>query len=891
MSGKPLIFLYPLSETLQKLKESFEGQENVEIFEVDALSEAIQIFQSSAPAVVLCSDPKKMIQFQAVNKRIIAKTSSKTILISGKTLNPKAQRKFDQLGLSDFIKEPIPGKTLYYKINLLLKSLPRKLTEEDQNYNLKEGQYEEEETEANLKLKNKNQKEEDLGGYLRADLKPKQEEVELDLYDKKESKPEESITDMEKKFFENEESLGGYYEGDGDGDLQDLGGQMASKDSKKEDPNLDELNGKLKNGHTDKEQDLLSDITETDKNLGENLSLKSEKELNLEEDEPVDDIQNEIPELGEIEDALSDINLNLEDEKELNAPKTKELEAEEIDNQKSTSLDLLEDKEISLEKEKLLEPEEKESSRSKKLDLEDEEPDLESNLKELNSPEEIEGNRKSSLDIEEEEEESRRQKHLEEILKDSNRKSNFDEAAIDGSQKGESSTDNIDQSDMKGRNFQEADRPDATGSAKTEQLEQKALQGKLSRQQVNEKEGKERELSTLDPDLVQEKKKKDLPIVEKESKEKELKSDASEEAESKNQRFEKEDAIDSMAKGKLGPSQKEEEKKPKKQLRSKEPDNPESLKKDLAEQEFEDNWDIEQDPEQNLPTEMQVDGDKEAFYGKNEDLGEQTIDYKKIKKAYEEGTSGDEAFQEDGNFDKHKEVYTFDVVETGPYTITLEPEVEESTVLLSPEEEVKKGSKDFIPDTKGFEFIIQRLEDYRDKGKSEHDIFYQVTKVLKEKQGGYCTFFINRSGLPPVNGANLETWFSMHDLFGDEDPEVFESWTLYKADEMSNWINAKFPTWKDHTFQANQNYFIFPYYDGNQFQGLAVVTFQSSKAKEDTGFIEAQLESVRSIYLEQFVEPELITSKPQQIEEESLIDNNETLEKKGFLKKIFSRAS
>ena len=897
MEKKPLIFIYPISETVQKLKETFTENEAAEIYEVDVLTEAVQLFQTTAPAVVMCSDAKKMLQFQAMNKRVVAKTSSKTILCTEKKLNIRAERKFSQLGLSDYIKEPIAGKTLYYKINLLIKSLPKRKTAEDENYNVKEGNYQEEDAgeEMNLKTKSKNSEEsETLDNYLRASIK-KKDDVELDMGEGIVQKGKDSSvdnSDMSGNSNYKEDELGGYYEGDGEGEMQDLAGSMASKDSQKENANIEDLAGKLKESVTEKEQDLTSEISTTDKNIGGDLIAKSEKGLNLEDEDtgkdlPTDDFGDidlqEEAKLAMLE--VEDEGPSLKESKNLNSP-------EEVDNNKSTNLDLIqEEMEFHERKKQLQELEEEEHSKGVNLQVEEEEQDL-PNLKQLKAPEEEEENKTTNLDlIEDEIEFQERKKQLEEADEEEKARNAFEENLGSGNNSGKGQTDNIDSQDMKGRNSQEAPQEDIKGNlGRAQEIDNSAMKGSIEREVQTEQDSKERTFEE-NPEMEREGHEKDLEIKEElgaKKEPKQLDNELEESEEDKRAKNKADDIDQYMRSPNLKKEKLEDSDNGMNMFSNDEEEKGKINQRELEERGFEDNWDINKDENHNYDDGFAPKNNMKVVAAEDEDLGEQTIDYKKIKKAYAEGSSGDDAFSEENHYRADKKPYTFEVAEKAPHTFEVEEDPQYSLSEETEEDqEEKKGTTIYTPDSKGIEFLVNRLIDYRDNGKGEFDIFFQIANTLKKEQKGLVTFYINRGGQDPSTDPTLETWFSMHELIADEDPDALEQWIRMKEENYNDCLKAKFPKWKDHTFQEAENIFVFPFYEGIQYHGMGIVTFNTPKSEKNTDFIEIQMESARGLYLEQFEEKMSLAKTNHDTNEEEIQEKEE----KGFFSRIFRKAS
>lgn len=122
-SVRPVIFIYPISANLTKLKEEMKNDPTLEIHEVDNTNEVVQLFLTVAPAMILTSDIKKAFRVLATVEKQYKKTSSKMLLLHKDKIPLKAQQKGEKLGLTT-IEEPVSPRSLVYKVNLLLKSLP-----------------------------------------------------------------------------------------------------------------------------------------------------------------------------------------------------------------------------------------------------------------------------------------------------------------------------------------------------------------------------------------------------------------------------------------------------------------------------------------------------------------------------------------------------------------------------------------------------------------------------------------------------------------------------------------------------------------------------------------------------------------------------------------------
>lgn len=123
---KQLIIVPPMSEPLQKLHEVLNGiavDENIDISLVDEIKELVQFLGSAGQSLIVFSNAKKCAVFLQENRFLLAKNHSKVILLTPKEIPPKTMVKFVKIGLTESILENSPPKTLIYKVKLLLRSI------------------------------------------------------------------------------------------------------------------------------------------------------------------------------------------------------------------------------------------------------------------------------------------------------------------------------------------------------------------------------------------------------------------------------------------------------------------------------------------------------------------------------------------------------------------------------------------------------------------------------------------------------------------------------------------------------------------------------------------------------------------------------------------------
>ncbi|MBC7712528.1 MAG: hypothetical protein H7177_04290 [Rhizobacter sp.] len=123
---KQLIIIPPMSEAVKKLHEVLEGiaaDENMEITLIDDLKELSQFLGTTGQCLILVSNAKKCATFLQENRIYLLKNHCKTILFTPKEIPTKTLVKFTKIGLTESILESSPPKTFLYKVKLLLRSI------------------------------------------------------------------------------------------------------------------------------------------------------------------------------------------------------------------------------------------------------------------------------------------------------------------------------------------------------------------------------------------------------------------------------------------------------------------------------------------------------------------------------------------------------------------------------------------------------------------------------------------------------------------------------------------------------------------------------------------------------------------------------------------------
>lgn len=236
---KQLIIIPPMSEALKKLNEVLEGiseDENVEISMIDDLKELTQFIATTGQCLILASNAKKCATFLQDNKAIIAKSHCKTILFTPKEIPAKTLIKFTKIGLTESILENSPPKTFLYKVKLLLRSIKTAKPQDDAEKLVKsleavKDQDEEvsdretieklsaEENVIAMETGKKKKNEEtvetiDYGGSLKGKIKPQEQTIDTSWKSERKKHTDVETTEEENMSAESDlESIDMYYRG------------------------------------------------------------------------------------------------------------------------------------------------------------------------------------------------------------------------------------------------------------------------------------------------------------------------------------------------------------------------------------------------------------------------------------------------------------------------------------------------------------------------------------------------------------------------------------------------------------------------------------------------------------------------------------------------------
>lgn len=886
--AKPIILILPLSPTLTKLKEVLSQDKEVEFLEAKGLTEAIQHLGARAPALLMTNDPRKCMKYLSSCKGIIKKTSSKTVLITDATVPFKALQKMNQWGLSDHIVEPIAPKTLIYKVNFILRSLPKKLENEDANQEVKfskdkvDANKDEQEiknkklTKENKELENKEGKgkleftdDEEAKEKKEASLAEegdpsvkKSSKLTLDsLEDPEEAKNEDQPTEEEIKLSKKKRL--------GIDDLLDDDLPEESAEAAPEEENAAAKNQTLQ--VEGEEETTLADLPDEEAVEEEGAEKGKKLELTDEEEEKKDDIADleELPEEEAKAKAQLEVSAEEEEEKESSAASPEEEEKKKREKQQ-LGLEDLEDLDDVTETST---PEEKEKKEKEgKLSLE------------LDSDEEKEEEKKAAVA---EDEEAKKQSLNLEVDKDDTTAEAKEKSLEEDEEKEETQTakldleqDSEDESPYKKLKLEEDEAAAAEEKSKEEERDKDARDNLTL--DVEAEASAEKEADSLpEEDELKEHSNVTLEVDAEEAAEKENKKldlDSGEDIYKREKKGKEEDQDQHVAEQSLTPEEEAAQKADYQSLdvegqegadwkkREKEIDNDWSYGKDKTDK-FDDNWKGRKLDEENVEREK-------------DSLGEQTINYNQIDAEY--GESYDK-------YRKKKKRYGEKEVDSEPHvaekrTRDKKAKLEIGITEVTKEEPVEEVAKEkdviFDPSTRGLEFSILSTLLYLNKDIKAEKILSHLAESLFKEKNGMVTFL--RSDNP------RRVLFSSHESSTDSTPEIKEAWNKLRQELSPGLSEVNLPKWGDHTFTQEENYFIYPLFEGVQELGHAIATFKGGiKTEDDCKLVEVILESSRGIYLNDFHSEgrqgsyEGVSQKAEVIQEEP--------EKKGFFSGLFKR--
>lgn len=863
---KPFIFIEPLSDTLLKLKEVIAetaSEEGIEIFTIEDILEANQLIPTIGQSLIVCSNPKKCAAILQSNRKFLAEHSSKVLLLTPKVIPKKTLEKFMKVGLTECIIEPVPSKTLLYKVKLLLRSIAAKREEHDME--MKSVKSDES---ASIDYSEKQRIEKGISADSSSDeslptRKEKVADIEMD-YEigavKSANKADQidghwagELSESQKK--KEQDNLSGegqsadhlesHYKGKlGQDSIEQVPENLAKKKLRPEEEiDYDDF----KKG-ADIELDFnLDDIKERLKAQEDRRNGKS----SLSNDSQVENIQThykgKVALSAQEQDEYDDLAAAADIELDFDSHTTKPLRSQQDD------------------------PEDAPSPKAPKIDFNFEETSRKKQKQEQQGEDqESEKTRSVSLEFEEDPHAyDRRQESEGQADKDPHTgEVDHIETYLKGHLDHQSPQHKYDD-ELRERKkesedeFEEPERSRGNDNIEAEEdlYERSALDFKLSDAQKeknarHENEGPEQDEQSAQRSAVQ------LEFAE--TKENNRRED---EAEDDNERERKANAYRESADEHSKRKKKNDQEHENDYMRTKKidrnPDEEQSTRPridahaDHIETHYksgqsikhnDDNWDnkYRRTPQEEAAKAAPA-PERTLEMLKKADLGEQTIDYRKLKEQFDAISIGS-----DGKLKMTNAVYSddsFSSKKKGP--IYYREDIPASDEVVADDEAAEnKAEVDQIyqASVNGLDFVIQILSLYEDKEKQEEDFFTFTQQHLWAKFQAHSCFFVKRP-----ESSHYES-ISQTEITPDKQQVMSESFSFEQIKEakFESWALMSLPYWLDHTFQAADQFFFFPYTEGTQKIGFVTLHFFSPIEESKAAEVEIILESLRGIYLQIF---------------------------------------
>ena len=853
---KQLIIIPPMSEALRKLHEVLEGittDENVEITLVDDLKELSQFLGTTGQCLILVANAKKCATFLQENRFILAKHHCKTILLTPKEIPQKTLIKFTKIGLTESILESSPPKTFLYKVKLLLRSIKTNKPQEDLEKMVKSLD-QKVQVENDLEFKEKNSTEEnvveierqskkeraegetiDYGNPLKGKVKPTEESLDTHWKsDRKKDFNNSSEEPAESMALESEQdSIDMYYRGkskkpnnetqeedDFDKKMAEL---MALEEAEKKKGSFADVidEGTMKQKRLDKKSDYIE----------EPIKKRDAVELDLQETKTPPRLKVALPdEEDEFDKKMAEL-MALEEAKKKNEGFTEELGGylkgkvltkplEEIEDT-NEDLSVYDNSDLEEKKAKSIELElEAAEKKKKKNNIEGTEED---NIHE-GVVDQIEGNMIGD------------ESTVEKIRTRMEGRSSYDENALDE----EADADLL----AKKKNAAEETSSDKSSELDLDSSNQDAEGKKRLALRGDEEEQTMRQKS-IELDLAPGAKKPLVKDDENDSEEKRQKSLAPLPTAVEHERGALDKNSEEEKRDRSNESGQNAEKTSGNSVHNSTVDKIDTFYRGgEAGKKKEQNWDnlIDKNSSAELLPGKERRSDSSSIRAEKADLGEQTIDYRKMKEEFElmaSGTSASDAAGSSGG----------------------------STQLKNDDDE---GSFKVVEiDPKSLDFSINIINGIYQKEMKPKQIFAMLADELLSQYHCYPVFFtykLSDKKFTEVYNAFIDikddrVSMEKKDFWNEfkKDTALFEhfqekSMTTWRCSEIINnneaWEDVELPSWAENELQTKKVELIFPYFDGLDRMGLAVVLLPDGLDPKTANGLLTVLELARTLFLD-----------------------------------------
>jgi hypothetical protein len=872
---KQLIIVPPMSAALQKLHEVLDGisvDENIEISMIDDLKELGQVLASTGQCLILCSNPKKCATFLQENRFVISRFHSKTMLFTPKEIPAKTLVKFTKVGLTESILENSAPKTLLYKIKLQLRSIKSTSSTDESDKDVvktlhdisgeeksshDEGKVREKvsleqesevETEQKKKFDASEENVIDYGGSLKGKVKPQEDSIETHWKSKR--KTNETILDLggdeTSKLEEEHEAIDLYYRGNSKKEsvvfeeaedyrkLKRLEKEVAEEAERKRSAYRDEVTEELMRQKKMGEEN----IYETDGSL--ELKQRLDAAIAFDESEESDS-PNEMEYDPEEYEKQSKKETSLELEAEDN--KSRPREFEDLGGHykgKVTNIDL------DLESEQEKEEKEYDNTETEERKKEQTELDLIAAKKRRSdqSEEELNPNNTHESEVDKIVDEMMNGKnstdHIETLMGNGsksyvNKKDISDEDSdLTNSEKDEYETDDSDED----RNNTKLD----LSPADKKEKEKKAVyeeggdfefkkQAETNLDLEVEK-NKEEALNDYDNAEDEDGRKKDKKLVDTE-----LELDPNEEE--GNQLEQRDISFKKLSNTTL------DIEKAKADKNSNQVDKIDTYYRSNDSKTNDQDWDLKHDKKSTVLSILKT-SKADINIGSNKNSknnGEITIDYRKLKEEFDQMSRG-ESTSDSGAFTTR-----------GPDN-GMDPEDEGSSKVIE-------------PNSRGLDFSVALLNVIYQKNVKPKQIFAMIAEDILKKYNGVAVFWDYKPSdkkhnevynsylelaLPQITDERKEWWLDYKkdtDLFSHFQTRSMTTWRCPQImDKNSPWEDVELPTWAKNELGDKYVELAFPYFDGVDRMGLALIHFHQGIRPEDEHAILTTLEMARHLLLE-----------------------------------------
>ena len=910
---KQLIIIPPMSEPVKKLHEVLQGiagDENIEISLIDDLKELSQFVATTGQCLVIASNAKKCATFLQENKSFLLKNHVKTILFTPKEIPAKTLIKFTKVGLTESVLESLPPKTFLYKVKLLLRSIKTTKPQDDAEKVVKSLEAQKAmglDGNADMEVKEKDGAEENIIDLERP-TKNKKNQDEENVIDygnplKGKIKPQEDVIDTHWKSNRKTDDV--------EAESEDENSSVASLE--------DENNIDLYYRGKQTKNNMIEIEAEEEKKPLVNLYETEEEEKKRKSN-----FQDVID-----EGSMKQKKLNIEEPSEIPLfnRKKEDLVVEEIDMRKKKADAPLEAAEDFLKKKIQLDEPEQEDKKPHEGQVDDlgghykgkitkqEEvvgPEDEQEEKDYDNSDLYDTEKKKSLDLDIEAADKKKNGFAEEMAEETNpHEGEVDH--IDNNMMGDASTVEKIRNLMEGRTDgkQEKHNNDETHfldpvtkklvededkdyeKEKLETLDNESKDRKLEKlEKVEAEDGKKREKLDIEESSEDFRKKKldNLDIEDGSARDRQaldpkLEGDRDHQREGRNQ--EDDDKNRRPFEGSQMPEQKNRDP----HSHAANVDKIDTFYRGGDSKKKDHSWDNLIDKNNTLeltPGKGKRQGEGTGAGNGGKDLGEQTIDYRKLKEEFDQIAMSENSPLAYKNKDRVQlglnnddDLGSFKVIEPNPVSMDFAINIINSiyTKDLKPKQMYQQLAQEIIEQHHG----IAVFYSYKLSDKKFTEIFNSYAEFTNEK----------------IDPLKKEWWFEKKKdtaIFEHYQSKTMSTWRcpeIIKSDMI--WEDVELPTWAEQELQTKAVELIFPYFDGIDRMGMALVFFPDGINPKTSNSILTILEMARTLLLDTIERYKVVPIQENRLD----LENKETqsseeapAEKKGvlgFLGGLFGR--